>query len=126
MIYTNITIEINQYGQSKRSFDDLMSFFNELDLVDRKSFYSVLFELIQQSKCKVSDIDEAISNAKIKPTLNCCVIARKGINFSNIKRTENLKDVYPTLKFLANLFKIGYKRRMSELNSDQKWWYCDL
>ena len=77
----NITTRINQYAQNKQSFEEIMFFFEQLDSDDKRSFYCQLFEMIQQSKCLVSDIDEAINRANIKPTLNCCVIARKGVYF---------------------------------------------
>lgn len=122
----NITTRINQYAQNKQSFEEIMFFFEQLDSDDKRSFYCQLFEMIQQSKCLVSDIDDAIIRANIKPTLNCCVIARKGVYYSNIKRLENLKDVYPTMNFLLNLFKIGYDRRKLESSSVNKWWYNSL
>lgn len=125
MAYNNISIQFNQFAQSKRTFDEIVLFFEQLNPEEKKMFYCILFELIQQSKCTIADIDEAIHNANIKPTLTCCVIARKGINYSNIKRTENLSDILPTMKFLLNLFKIGYVRRRQEVASNQKWWYND-
>ena len=68
---------------------------------------------------RICPLSYSIKNANIKPTLNCCVIARNGITYGNIKRTEKLKDVYSTKKFLLNLFKIGYQRRKMELSSSQ-------
>lgn len=126
MTYCNISIQINQFAQNSKTFEDIVLFFEQLNTIEKNRFYCILFELIQQSKCTIADIDEAIQNAEIKPTLNCCIIARKGVNYSNIKRTEKLKDVFPTLKFLLSLFKIGYIRRRQEVSASQKWWYRNL
>ena len=121
-----ITLPLNKFAQGIIDYDRLFKIYQELDGVRRDSFKKTLLELISQSRCKDIDVDLAIKNSRLKPTKNCCVIAKKGIYYHNLRRVYLSDNDEVSICLLVNIFKIGYLRRRSEDDNPAKWWNLDL
>ena len=119
------TLYLNQYAQDIIGFETLYECYSSLSTKDKAYFKEVLIDLILQSKCRVEDVDLAISYSHIKSTKNCCVIARKGIYYHNLKKVLSVDSEELVIHLLASLFRVGYMRKRKEQKMG-KWWYEDL
>lgn len=121
-----ITLPLNRFAQGILEYDSLFKIYQEYDVTRRNAFKETLLELISQSKCKDVDVDLAIKNSRLKPTKNCCVIAKKGVYYHNLRRVYLSDSDKASICLLVNIFRIGYLRRRSEDNNPTKWWNQDL
>ena len=119
------TLYLNQYAQDLIDFNFLYSSYSHLSQERKDFFREVLIDMILQAKCRVEDVDIAISHAHIKSTKNCCVVIKKGIHYHNLKRSFSVDKEEVTIHLLASLFRVGYQRNRNSIPSD-KWWYRDL
>lgn len=84
-------------------------------------FWEQLLDLIQQAKCDMSDVNQAILSAGIKQTSTCCTLIKKGIFYHNLKRIASLSEERKSVNLLLNLFVQGYNRKIVDSNPE-KWW----
>lgn len=120
------TLLINRFGQGKIDVEYVIDYALSLQSASKVLFEKELYDLIHQSRCNEQDIILAAQNAAIKLTSSICVVARKGLFYANVMKILALPDKRSNLKFLLNLFKIGYQRRMGQNTDLSKWWYQDL
>ena len=119
------TLYLNQYAQDVIGFKTLYERYTSLTNSEKNYIKEVLIDLILQSDCRVEDIGVAISYSQIKSTRNCCVVARKGIYYHNLKKVLSVDCEELVIHFLASLFRVGYIRKRKEQKVG-KWWYEDL
>jgi hypothetical protein len=122
----SVTLPLNKFAQNLIDYNRLFQIYKSFDTDKQQLFKVTLLDLICQSKCKVNDVDAAITNARMKPTKTCCVIARKGVYYHNLIRVYSADKDEVSICLLANLFKIGYSRRRNEDSKPSKWWNEDL
>jgi hypothetical protein len=122
-------ILINRFGQGLVSFSDMIKYFTNCEVLQKRNYLKELANLIIQNKVNDSDIDLAILLSNLKPSYTPCVIIKKGIKWVNLEAIINLPD-YELIKsysLFLGLFMVGYKRRMKNENDNSfKWWYQDL
>lgn len=99
--------------------------FHEIKPYGTRVFWEHLLDLIQQSKCDLTDVDRAILTSKVKKTSTCCVIIRKGTFYHNLKRIAALSEKRNALFLLLCLFKQGYQRKIVD-NNPAKWWNAEF
>lgn len=122
-------ILINKYGQYLINENDILVYFNKLTDIQKKEYLLDLIELILQSKPMYSDIDAVIKSSQLRPTYTACVLIRKGIKYSILKKIAELPsfEQSKSLVLFLNLFRIAYQRRFDEEKKQcNKWWYSDL
>lgn len=120
---------LNKYGQGIVDIDELIFIFNNCSFQNKKEFLDELLFMIQQSKPLETDVNNAISNSKLRPTYTPCILLKKGVNMSNLTKIINLpeNELEKAFILLIELFKIAYNRRfLFERNNPNKWWYWDL
>ena len=123
------TISVNQFGQSLIDIEHLLKMFESFENNYRRDFLSGLLFMIMQSKPNDADIEQAIESSKLKSTHTPCIIIKKGVADSNLKKLIVLREdeILKVLRLLLALFKIAYKRRFElEFEDTHKWWYWDL
>ncbi len=123
-------ILFNKHGQGLITDEELMGAFNIGDNIAWSEILNHLEYIIIQSKSDNYDINQAIINAKLKPSHTPCVIFLKnGISHGSFIKLGNLptNEREKVFKLLLNLFRLSYRRRwLDELNNPNKWWYWDL
>ncbi len=120
---------INKFGQKLIKEDELLEQFKVLEDEYKRLFLIELIGMIVQSKPLTNDIELAIENSNLKPTLTPCVLLRKGILTHHLERISKLpkSELNKSFILLIYLFQIGYTRRYElEKNNSTKWWYWDL
>jgi hypothetical protein len=122
-------IALNQFGQSLRTKDDLLSRFSGLTLEGKRLFLFQFTGMIQQSKPIDADVELAIEESRLKPTYTPCVLLRVhrlkiGIPKVIALPGDELNKAYVLLMYI---FRRAYLRRyLAEMGSPHKWWYADL
>ncbi len=76
-----------------------------------------------ESKCDLTDVEQAILTSKVKKISTCCVIIKKGTFYHNLKRIATLSEKRNAL--LLCLFKQGYQRKLVD-NNPAKWWNAEF
>lgn len=122
-------IKINKFAQGIYENREILNIFKGLDLAEKVALIEDIIFLILQSKCKISDVTEAIKLSGLKSTFTPCIMLGKDISQNNLFRISKLPENELNKVFLLfiNFFKIGYIRRYKEENkTSNKWWYLDL
>ncbi|NDV58961.1 DUF5958 family protein [Bacteroides sp. 519] len=126
-------ILLNQYAQGVVTVEPVLERFNLLSL-DAKKHYLAIFigYFIIQAKPVDNDIEQAISDSKLKPTYTPCVLLRKGVATHHLLKIANLPEyeLNKVMRLFLALFRIAYLRRYTiekgNPNDTSKWWYWDL
>lgn len=117
---------MNRYAQGKISLATIVNIYVSLSSSEQTLFETELYDLIHQSRCTERDITTAAMNSRIKTRSTQCVIAEKGLFYANVVKICKLPDKDRSVKFLLELFKIGYLRRKAANTKPSKWWYQDI
>lgn len=88
-------------------------------------FGELLLDLIQQTKCDMADVKQAILTARLKHTSTCCTLIKKGVFYHNLKRITSLSEERKSVNLLLNLFVQGYNRKIVDSNPE-KWWNAEF
>lgn len=116
---------IISYARGAYSLEKAFDVFTKLNNTEQGCFWEHLLDLIQQSKCDLTDVDRAILTSKVKKTSTCCVIIKKGTFYHNLKRIATLSEKRNALFLLLCLFKQGYQRKLVD-NNPAKWWNAEF
>ncbi|MDF2934042.1 MAG: hypothetical protein K0R36_3373 [Chryseobacterium sp.] len=129
MLKIEDTIPINKYGQGLTDMFQIVDLFKVFDNEKKRYYLEEIVALIMQSRPTSEDIEPAIKESQLRPTLTPCVLLRKGVETYKLKKIINLpeNELEKSLKLLLALFKMAYQRRFNdEKNNSGKWWYWDL
>lgn len=88
-------------------------------------FWELLLDLIQQTKCDMADVKQAILTARLKHTSTCCTLIKKGVFYHNLKRITSLSEERKSVNLLLNLFVQGYNRKNVDSNLEM-WWNAEF
>jgi len=122
-------IQLNKFGQDLVNVDNLLEAFKLLSAGEKERYLTDLVWLVQQSKAKKEDVDQAIIISRLKSTYTPCVLLKKEYSNSMLAKLTKLPDheIEKVFILLVSLFKVSYSRRFEQEKSDKdKWWYWDL
>jgi len=123
-----IQILVNKFGQNLISINEILNYFQQLDIKEKPIFLLDISNLIIQMKVVDMDIDSAIFQANLKPSFTPCVMIKKGIKNNTFQEIIKLpqSEFDKILLLFLSLFKIGYQRNIKENTDPYKWWFYDL
>lgn len=116
---------IISYARGLCSSANVYDTYTHLSHKEQLYFWEQLLDLIQQAKCNMADVEQAILNAGIKHSSTCCALIKKGIYYYNLKRIASLSEEHNSVNLLLNLFVQGYNRKIAD-RSPEKWWNAEF
>ncbi len=123
-------IFVNQVVQGVRSVDDGIVWFSDLSQVLQQAVLRKLSYYALQSGAMQADVVEAISRARLRPTLTPCVLLQKGDPRSQVAKIISLprNEYVKAFRLLLQWFAVADERRRSArcTGGCKHWWHWDL
>jgi hypothetical protein len=109
-------LNINLFAQDRMDEKSILDWFNNSPDQEQKGILELLYWFITNSKPKEDEIDKAVIDSRLKPTITPCLLIKKNpINIAIPKIIDLPKrDRLKSFRLLLEVFKISDRRRYNE------------